>query len=54
MHPCRVIGVAVNGQRFPRDADVAAECDRVERRWACRPATCFVKAPASWCKRSWN
>ncbi len=26
MHPCRVIGVAVNGQRFPRDADVAAEC----------------------------
>ena len=31
MHPCRVIGVAVNGQRFPRDADVAAECDRVER-----------------------
>ena len=31
MHPCRVIGVAVNGQRFARDADVAAECDRVER-----------------------
>jgi len=31
MHSCRVIGVAVNGQRFPRDADVAAECDRVER-----------------------
>ena len=30
MHPCRVIGVAVNGQRFPRDAEVAAECDRVE------------------------
>ena len=31
MHPCRVIGVAVNGQKFPDDADVAAECDRVER-----------------------
>ena len=31
MHPCRVIGVAVNGQRYPRDADVAAECARVER-----------------------
>jgi uncharacterized NAD-dependent epimerase/dehydratase family protein len=29
MHPCRVIGVAVNGQRFPCDADVAAECARV-------------------------
>jgi uncharacterized NAD-dependent epimerase/dehydratase family protein len=32
MHPCRVIGVAVNGQHFPRDDDVAAECERVERR----------------------
>jgi uncharacterized NAD-dependent epimerase/dehydratase family protein len=31
MHPCRVIGVAVNGQRFADDA-VAAECDRVSRR----------------------
>lgn len=31
MHPCRVIGVAVNGQRFAADA-VAAECERVERR----------------------
>ncbi len=28
MHPCRVIGVAVNGQRFPDD-EVAAECRRV-------------------------
>ncbi len=32
MHPCRVIGVAVNGQRFADDAAVAAECDRVSRR----------------------
>ena len=31
MHPCRVIGVAVNGQRFADDAAVAAECDRVSR-----------------------
>lgn len=31
MHPCRVIGVAVNGQKFT-DEDVAAECDRVGRR----------------------
>ena len=31
MHPCRVIGVAVNGQRFADDA-VAAECERVSRR----------------------
>jgi uncharacterized NAD-dependent epimerase/dehydratase family protein len=31
MHPCRVIGVAVNGQKFPDDA-VAAECERVSRR----------------------
>ncbi len=31
MHPCRVIGVAVNGQKFPDDEDVAAECERVER-----------------------
>jgi uncharacterized NAD-dependent epimerase/dehydratase family protein len=30
MHPCRMIGVAVNGQKFPRDEDVAAECRRVE------------------------
>jgi uncharacterized NAD-dependent epimerase/dehydratase family protein len=28
MHPCRVIGVAVNGQRFP-DHEVVAECERV-------------------------
>lgn len=28
MHPCRVIGVAVNGQHFPED-EVAAECRRV-------------------------
>jgi uncharacterized NAD-dependent epimerase/dehydratase family protein len=32
MHPCRVIGVAVNGQHFPRDEDVAAECEQIERR----------------------
>ena len=31
MHPCRVIGVAVNGQAHSDDA-VAAECDRVSRR----------------------
>ena len=31
MHPCRVIGVAVNGQNFPDDAQVAAECARVEQ-----------------------
>jgi uncharacterized NAD-dependent epimerase/dehydratase family protein len=30
MHPCRVVGVAVNGQRFPAEA-VAAECRRVEK-----------------------
>jgi uncharacterized NAD-dependent epimerase/dehydratase family protein len=30
MHPCRVIGVAVNGRRFSDDA-VASECDRVSR-----------------------
>jgi uncharacterized NAD-dependent epimerase/dehydratase family protein len=30
MHPCRVIGVAVNGRRYADDA-VAAECDRVSR-----------------------
>jgi uncharacterized NAD-dependent epimerase/dehydratase family protein len=30
MHPCRVIGMAVNGRRFADDA-VAAECDRVGR-----------------------
>jgi uncharacterized NAD-dependent epimerase/dehydratase family protein len=29
MHPCRVIGVAVNGVKFA-DAEVAAECARVE------------------------
>lgn len=31
MHPCRVIGVAVNGRRYDDDA-VAEECDRVSRR----------------------
>ena len=31
MHPCQVIAVAVNGQRFSDDA-VAAECERVSRR----------------------
>ena len=30
MHPCRVIGVAVNGQHFGDD-EVAAECDRLGR-----------------------
>ncbi len=30
MHPCRVIGVAVNGQRYCDD-EVAAECERVGR-----------------------
>lgn len=30
MHPCRVVGVAVNGQHFPAD-EVADECQRVER-----------------------
>lgn len=31
MHPCRVIGVAVNGQKYDDDA-VAAECEQVSRR----------------------
>jgi uncharacterized NAD-dependent epimerase/dehydratase family protein len=31
MHPCRVIGVAVNGRNYSDDA-VADECERVERR----------------------
>jgi uncharacterized NAD-dependent epimerase/dehydratase family protein len=31
MHPCRVIGIAVNGSRFG-DAEVAAECAEVSRR----------------------
>ena len=31
MHPCRVIGVAVNGQNFADEA-VDAECDRVSQR----------------------
>ena len=31
MHPCRVIGVAVNGQRFSDEA-VAAECEQVSGR----------------------
>jgi len=30
MHPCRVIGIAVNGKGYDDD-EVAAECDRVER-----------------------
>jgi len=30
MHPCRVIGIAVNGQRFTAD-EVAAECQRTEQ-----------------------
>ena len=29
MHPCRVIGIAVNGMKFSAD-EVAAECARVE------------------------
>jgi len=32
MHPCRVIGIAVNGSRFSDD-EVAAECDRVEQQF---------------------
>ena len=32
MHPCRVIGVAVNGQKYADDALVTAECERVSRR----------------------
>ncbi len=31
MHPCRVAGIAVNGQKFAAEA-VAAECDQVSRR----------------------
>lgn len=31
MHPCRVIGIGVNGSRF-NDDEVAAECERVSRR----------------------
>lgn len=30
MHPCRVIGIGVNGSKF-RDDEVAAECERVSR-----------------------
>ena len=29
MHPCRVIGLAINGMRYS-EAEVAAECARVE------------------------
>jgi uncharacterized NAD-dependent epimerase/dehydratase family protein len=29
MHPCRVIGIAVNGYKYPA-TEVAAECARVE------------------------
>ena len=36
MHPCRVIGVAINGSRRS-DAEVAAERDRV-RKWLSLPA----------------
>jgi uncharacterized NAD-dependent epimerase/dehydratase family protein len=36
MHPCRVIGVAINGGKFS-DAEVAAERDRV-RKWLGLPA----------------
>ncbi len=32
MHPCRVIGIFVNGQHFPNDDDVAAECEQIEKR----------------------
>ncbi|MCC6127200.1 MAG: DUF1611 domain-containing protein [Pirellulales bacterium] len=32
MNPCRVIGVFVNGQHFPHDDEVAAECERIEKR----------------------
>jgi len=31
VHPCRVIGIAVNGQKYP-DAEVEAECQAVSRR----------------------
>jgi uncharacterized NAD-dependent epimerase/dehydratase family protein len=45
MHPCRVIGVAVNGQRFS-DAEVAAECDRVSRRLALPACDVIRHGPA--------
>jgi uncharacterized NAD-dependent epimerase/dehydratase family protein len=32
MHPCKVIGLAVNGSQFS-DEEVAAECDRVSRQF---------------------
>ena len=32
MHPCRVIGIFVNGQHAPNDEAVADECERVEKR----------------------
>ena len=45
MHPCRVIGVAVNGLRFS-DADVAAECGRVERELALPACDVIRHGPA--------
>jgi uncharacterized NAD-dependent epimerase/dehydratase family protein len=32
MHPCRILGIFVNGRCFPAD-EVAAECERTERRF---------------------
>ena len=38
MHPCRVIGLAVNGMKYS-DAEVAAECAAWKTSFTCRPAT---------------
>jgi uncharacterized NAD-dependent epimerase/dehydratase family protein len=45
MHPSRVIGVAVNGQRF-NDEAVAAECDRVSRRLGLPACDVIRQGPA--------
>ena len=46
MHPCRVIGVAVNGINFS-DAEVAAECAGSKTSFTCRHATSFVTGRAN-------
>jgi uncharacterized NAD-dependent epimerase/dehydratase family protein len=32
LHPCRVIGVFVNGQHISNDDAVSAECEQIEKR----------------------
>jgi uncharacterized NAD-dependent epimerase/dehydratase family protein len=45
MHPCRVIGIAVNGGDWPDDA-AAAECDRVERQFSLPACDVLRHGPA--------